>query len=197
MNGLTRKWVAPCWWKRSSAARVVAREQDEQGRGIGLDRVGDRAHRLLALGERAARVDHRHRGARGDEARLGILRPARGDRLPAGALGEPGQLVAMAEGEDEERGPHRRALAALLQPRQSPFVAPSRLAREGHMLNAGDDAQAVTMLTRPAASSDPAGNRNHRDAVATVPSNRLQQYIAATIDARPCRIGERASEASA
>ena len=92
--------------------RVGARQQHQQGRRIGLGRVGDRPHRLLPLGERAARVDHRHRRPRGDEPRLGIVRPPRRDRLPAGALGEPGKLVAMAEGEDEERRPHRARLAA-------------------------------------------------------------------------------------
>ena len=55
---------------------VGARQQDQQGRRIGLDRVGDRAHRLAPLGERAARVDHRDRRARGDEPRLGIVRRA-------------------------------------------------------------------------------------------------------------------------
>ena len=71
------------------ARGVVARQQHQQGGGIGLDRVGDGAHRLLALVERAARVDHRHRRARGDEPRLGIGGAPRRDRLPAGALGEP------------------------------------------------------------------------------------------------------------
>ncbi len=91
--------------------RVAAREQHQQSGGIGLDRVGDGARRLLALVERAASVDQRHRGARGEEARLGIGAAPRRDRLPAGALGQPRQLVAMAEGKDEERRPHCRRLA--------------------------------------------------------------------------------------
>ena len=104
---------------------VVARQQDEQGGGIGLDRVGDRPNRLLPLLERAARIDGGDRGARGDEARLGIVGTARGDRLPAGALGKPGQLVAMAKGEDEQRRrhPHGGDRGA----RQSELGPPSRL----------------------------------------------------------------------
>ena len=90
--------------------RVLARDQDEQGRRIGLDRVGDRAHRSQPLVERAARVDQGDRGARSDEPRLHIVGPARGDRLPAGALGEPGQLVAVTERQNEERRPHRAGL---------------------------------------------------------------------------------------
>ena len=42
---------------------VVARQQDEQGGGIGLDGVGDRPNRLHALLERPARVDDGDRGA--------------------------------------------------------------------------------------------------------------------------------------
>ena len=56
--------------------------------------------------ERTAGVDDGDRGPRSDEARLGIVGAAGGDRLPAGALGESGQLVAMAKGEDEQRRRH-------------------------------------------------------------------------------------------
>ena len=98
---------------------VVARQQDEQGGGIGLDRVGDRPNRLLPLLERAARVDDGDRGARGDEARLGIVGTARGDRLPAGALGKPGQLVAMAKGEDEQRRRHPLVAGAVARANRS------------------------------------------------------------------------------
>ena len=88
-------------------AGVVARQQDEQGGGIGLGGIGDRPHRFLAFVERAAGVDDRHRRAGRDEPCLRIFGPARRDRLPAGALGQSRQLVAMAKGEDEERRTHR------------------------------------------------------------------------------------------
>ena len=99
---------------------VVARQQDEQSGGIGLDGVADRPNRLLPLLERAARIDQGDGGARRDEARLGIFGAARRDRLPAGALGQPGQLVAMAEGQYEQ-GRHRQSLATRPGLRQSPL----------------------------------------------------------------------------
>ncbi len=90
--------------------RVLAGDQHQQRRGIGLDRVRDRTHRRQSLVERATRIDQGDRGARSNEPRLGIVRPPRRDRLPAGILGEPGQLVAVTKGKDEERGPHRAGL---------------------------------------------------------------------------------------
>ncbi len=85
---------------------VVARDHDQQRRPVRLGAVGQRAHRLEPFVERAARIDDRDIGAGAGEARLGIVCPPRRDRPPAAPLGEPVQLVAMAEGQDEERRGH-------------------------------------------------------------------------------------------
>jgi hypothetical protein len=52
---------------------------------------------LVPLGQRTARIDHRHRSAGPDEAAFGIVGAARGDRLPTCAFGDAGQFVAMTE----------------------------------------------------------------------------------------------------
>ena len=105
---------------------VVARQQDEQSRRIGLGRVAEGSDPFPPLGQRAARVDHGDRCPRGDEAALGILGAPGGDRLPAGALDRRGQLVAMAERQYEQRrrtagGGHGpgSSLAGRLEPHRS------------------------------------------------------------------------------
>ena len=98
---------------------IAAREQDEQGRAVRLDRIGNRADRVTPLRQRATGVDERDRRPGGDEPRLGIVRPPCRDRLPSDALGEPRELVAMAKGKNEQRSPHRRGSSSPGSPRQS------------------------------------------------------------------------------
>lgn len=88
--------------------RVGSRQEHEQGRFIRLDRLGDLPRCRLSLRKRAAGVDDRDGGARRDETRFDIVDTPGRDRLPAGGFRKPAELVAVTEGQDEERRGHAR-----------------------------------------------------------------------------------------
>jgi hypothetical protein len=106
---------------------VGARQEHEQRGGVRLGRIGERPHAFAALGQGAAGVDHRHRSSRGDEAALGIDGAARGDGLPAGGLRHGGKLVAVTEGQDEERRRTARGFHRLTPSRSARCGVPQRL----------------------------------------------------------------------
>jgi hypothetical protein len=108
--------------ERVERVGIASRKQDQQGGAIGLGGIGEASHRLLSFRQGAARVDHRHRGARGDETALGIVGPPGRDRQPPGPLRRRGQLVAVTEGQKEKRCARRghASLSLFARPRFEP-----------------------------------------------------------------------------
>ena len=111
VNGLTRKCVAPCWWKASSAA--ASPRDNSTSRAAALASTASAMARTASLPSSSApRASTSATAAPEARKRASALTAApRRDRLPARALGEPRQFVAVAKGEDEERRPHCGRLA--------------------------------------------------------------------------------------